>query len=102
MKDVLTSEKCAEMLRALAEPERLRIVQALRERPQNVSDLAALLDNELGNISHHLKILHRQGIVTRRRLGKSIIYSLSKTVFAARNAKTDQLDLGCCRLEFPK
>lgn len=90
------------MLKALAEPERLRIVQALRERPQSVSDVAALLDNEIGNISHHLKILHRQGIVTRRRDGKSIIYSLSKDVFAVQNTDTDRLDLGCCRLEFPK
>lgn len=102
MKDVLSSGKCAELLKALAEPERLRLVQALRERPQSVSDLAALLDNEIGNISHHLKILRRQGIVTNRREGKSIIYSLSREVFAARDSRTDRLELGCCCLEIPK
>ncbi len=102
MKDVLSAGKCAELLKALAEPERLRLLQALRERPQSVSDLAALLDNEIGNISHHLKVLRRQGFVTSRRSGKTKIYSLSKRVFAAHDAKTDRLDLGCCCLEIPK
>ncbi len=102
MKDVLSAGKCAELLKALAEPERLRLVQALRERPQSVSDLAALLDNEIGNISHHLKILRRQGLVTSERVGKTKIYSLSKHVFAARNSAMDRLELGCCCLEIPK
>jgi DNA-binding transcriptional ArsR family regulator len=102
LKDVLSAGKCAELLKALAEPERLRIVQALRERPQCVSDLAALLDNEIGNISHHLKILRKQGFVTNARAGKTIIYSLSKQVLATRGAQSDRLELGCCRLEIPK
>ena len=101
-RETAAAGKCAALLKALAEPERLRIVQALRERPQSVSDLAALLDNEVGNISHHLKILRRQGIVAPRREGKSIIYSLAAHVFAERSSTTDRLDLGCCRLEFPK
>ncbi len=102
MKDVLSAEKCSELLKALADPERLRLVQALRERSQSVSDLAALLDNEIGNISHHLKVLRRQGIVTSQRDGKSVIYSLSDEMFASHNSRSDRLDFGCCRLELPK
>jgi DNA-binding transcriptional ArsR family regulator len=102
LKDVLTSDKCALLLKALADPDRLRLVQALRERPQSVSDLAALLDNEIGNVSHHLKVLRRQQLVTTRRDGKMIIYSLASGVFQACDARTDKLELGCCRLEIPK
>ncbi len=102
MKDELSPERCSALLKAVAEPERLRLIQALRERAQSVSDLAALLDNEIGNVSHHLKVLRRQGIVTSQREGKSVVYSLSKAIFARTNSKTDRLDFGCCRLELPK
>lgn len=102
MKDPLSAGRCAELLKALADTERLRLVQALRERPQSVSDLAALLDNEIGNVSHHLKVLRKQGLVTNQRVGKTVIYSLSQNVFTARNSATDRLELGCCCLEIPK
>ena len=102
MKDALSAGKCAELLKALADTERLWLVQALRERPQTVSDLAALLDKEIGNVSHHLKVLRRQGLVTTRRSGKTIIYSLAKSVFSSRKSNSDRLELGCCCLEIPK
>jgi DNA-binding transcriptional ArsR family regulator len=102
LKDVMGSSRCAELLKALADAERLRLVQALRERPRNVSDLARALGSEIGNVSHHLKVLRRMGIVCNRRQGKAVIYSLSKDVFAPQSAGSDLLDLGCCRLEMPK
>ena len=102
MEDVPSADRCAELLKAIADPERLRLIQALRERPQSVSDLAALLDNEIGNVSHHLKVLRRQKLVTTRKDGKLIIYSLSSSFLKTRGTKTDRLELGCCCLEFPK
>ncbi|HND52247.1 MAG TPA: metalloregulator ArsR/SmtB family transcription factor [Pirellulaceae bacterium] len=102
MKDSISSDQCADMLKALADAERLRLIQALRERAQSVSDLAALLDNDIGNISHHLKVLRRRGIVTTVRQGKQVIYSLSDRMQRGRAAKGDRLDLGCCCLELPR
>ncbi len=102
VKDEISANKCAELLKALADAERLRLIQALRERPQSVSDLAALLDNEIGNISHHLKVLRKQGLVSTRREGKMVIYSLAGSVLAAHGPKSDRLELGCCCLELPK
>lgn len=101
MKDPQAVDRCAKLLRVLAEPERLRLVQALRERPQSVSDLAALLDSEIGNVSHHLKVLRNQGFVTNQRVGRTIIYALSPDVFSRKSAGPDRLELGCCRLEIP-
>ena len=104
MKDSLSAEECSQRLKALADPESLRLIEALLERPQSVSELAALLDNEIGNISHHLKILRKQGLVTTRREGKSIIYSLSPDVFSrgGRGTTAGRIDFGCCRIELPK
>lgn len=102
MKNSLSADECSARLKAIADAERLRLIEALRERPQSVSDLAALLDNDIGNISHHLKVLRQHEIVTTRREGKSIIYSLSAEVFCKGSKTTDRLDLGCCRIELPK
>ena len=102
MKDVLSAERCAELLKALADAERLRLVQALRAGPQSVSDLAALLENEIGNVSHHLKVLRKHGLVTTQRRGKMVIYSLAASILNTRGSKADRLEFGCCCLELPK
>ena len=41
MKDLLQSDYCAGMLRVLADPERLLIIQSLREAPKTVSQIGA-------------------------------------------------------------
>jgi ArsR family transcriptional regulator len=101
MQDPLHSQDCARLLKALADPERLRIVECLRAGPRNVSDLADELRQELANISHHLGVLRKVGIVADRKDGKYVVYSLHPDVFrpAAADQASDCLDLGCCRLE---
>lgn len=47
---------------ALAEPTRLRIIEALDERPMRTKDLAGLLATSSANVSRHLAVLERQGI----------------------------------------
>lgn len=69
MRDVLKSTKCARYLRALAEPDRLRIIQCLRQGPLHVSAIAAALRRPLVNVSHRLGILRRAGLVRARGQG---------------------------------
>ncbi len=102
MNDPLSAEKCSDLLKAIADPHRLHLIQALRERAQSVSDLAALLDMDIGNVSHHLKVLRQQEIVAFRREGKTMIYSLSNELFNSHKSNSDEFDFGCCRLELPK
>lgn len=102
LKDEQRAKQCAELLKAVADPDRLRLIQALRERSQSVSDLSALLDKDIGNVSHHLKVLRKQELVTTRREGKMIIYSLAESVTASKGDKHTGIELGCCRLELPK
>jgi ArsR family transcriptional regulator len=106
--DPLSSKECAERLKALADEDRLRIVQVLRSGPQNVGEIAAQLKEDITNISHHLQILKREDIVQTEKQGRFVVYRLHPDVFADtrsrsdRNSTSDCLDLGCCKLELPK
>jgi ArsR family transcriptional regulator, nickel/cobalt-responsive transcriptional repressor len=100
--DPLSANECAERLKALADPDRLRIVQALRAGEKNVGQITAELGAEIANISHHLQILKREKIVETEKQGRFVVYRLHPDVFADTRSTTDCLDFGCCRLELPK
>ncbi|MGE5193607.1 MAG: ArsR/SmtB family transcription factor [Deltaproteobacteria bacterium] len=99
-KDPLQANHCAEQLKALSEPVRLRIVNALRSGPKNVSELSQSLHVEMVTMSHHLQILRNAGIAKSERKGRFILYSLHGDVFRSSGAR-EHLDFGCCRLEIP-
>ena len=101
MDDNLQSDECARYLKALADPDRLKIIQCLQGGPKNVSELAELLGRELVNVSHHLGVLRHAGLVQDEKHGKFVVYSLHPDVFRPRgaHASADALDFGCCRLE---
>src|ERR1700682_1337379 len=100
MNDRLQSTRCARVLKALADPERLKLVQCLQDGPKNVGELTALLGQELANVSHHLGVLRHAGLVLDEKQGKFVVYSLHPEVFRPkeRGQTADVLDLGCCRL----
>lgn len=102
--DPLQPRSCAERLKALSDPSRLRIVSCLRERPKNVSEISTEIDVSIVTVSHHLGILKSAGLVESDRDGRFIIYRLPTEVFQRPKKATelDYLDLGCCRLEMPK
>jgi ArsR family transcriptional regulator len=101
MHDRLQSTECARALKAMADPERLKIIQCLQDGPRNVSELAGLLKAELANVSHHLSVLRHANLVLDQKQGKFVVYSLNPSFFRARGRGEglDVLDLGCCRLE---
>jgi len=104
-KDQLQVIHCAEQLKALSEPLRLRIVSALRAGPRSVSELSEALEAELVTVSHHLKILRSAKLVETERQGRFILYSLREGVFQPTRGKVrdkEHIDLGCCRLEVPR
>jgi len=101
--DPLQANHCAEQLKALSEPLRLRIVSALRSGPMSVSQLSKALHVEVVIMSHHLQILRNARIAKSRRKGRFILYSLDEEVFRpnAASGSREHLDFGCCRLEMP-
>jgi ArsR family transcriptional regulator len=66
----------AKVLKALAHPMRILIVEALRNSDRCVSDLCALGKINQSNVSRHLATLKREGIVSDRRIDKRVIYRL--------------------------
>jgi len=94
LRDLLQSDDCAEKLKALADAERLRIVQCLQANPMHVGALAEKLGRDIAIISHHLGILREAGLVESTREGKYLRYALSEKV----SSEPDSLNLGCCKL----
>lgn len=75
-------ELIAERFKALAEPARLNILNALREKEMTVSELMEVTGLGQANTSKHLQLLHGLGFVQRRKEGLYVYYSLaSEDVF---------------------
>ncbi len=71
-------EHVAERFRVLGDATRLSIVSTLLDSgEQNVGQLVELLDAGQANISKHLKVLSKAGVVTRRPEGTSAYYSVT-------------------------
>ena len=67
----------AERFRALGEPARLGILNALREGEMTVSELMAATGLGQANASKHLQLLHALGFVERRKEGLHVHYRLA-------------------------
>jgi DNA-binding transcriptional ArsR family regulator len=76
------AELIAERFRAIAEPQRIRILDRLRGGEQSVQEITDALGTSQQNASKHLSVLHRAGILTRTRDGNHVRYAISDaTVF---------------------
>jgi DNA-binding transcriptional ArsR family regulator len=97
--DRLQSDVCAEKLKALGEPMRLRIVDVLRDGEKTVGAIADTIGEEMVNVSHHLGILYHAGLVEKNKQGRYVVYRLHPDVVAVSRGGVEHLDFGCCRLE---
>lgn len=69
-------EQVATRFKALAEPARLRILDALRNGEMTVGDLGQQTGLNQANLSKHLQLLHGLGFVVRRKDGLFVHYAL--------------------------
>jgi DNA-binding transcriptional ArsR family regulator len=68
----------AERARALSDPTRLMLAAALREGEELcVCDLAWISGRAQNLVSHHMRLLRSHGLVSSRRDGKLVMYSLT-------------------------
>jgi DNA-binding transcriptional ArsR family regulator len=61
----------------MCEPTRTQIVRALSAGPLSVGDLATILERSKSATSQHLRVLRDGGVVSARRRGRAVIYSLN-------------------------
>lgn len=69
----------AKVAKALAEPLRLAILDNLRDEERCVHDIARAVGAERSNVSRHLGVLSDVGILTSRKQGLQVFYSLRTT-----------------------
>lgn len=70
----------AERARALADPTRLVLAAALGQADELcVCDLAWIAERSQNLVSHHLKVLRVAGLVSSRREGKMVMYTLTES-----------------------
>ena len=67
----------AEICKTLSDPKRLMIVHELREGELSVGQLGTRLELPQANVSQHLAILRKRGVVATRREGTTVFYSLA-------------------------
>jgi DNA-binding transcriptional ArsR family regulator len=70
-----------QLFRALADPTRFRIVEAMKSGECAVGDIVERLDIQQSGVSRHLRILAEAGIVQMRPDGQKRLYSLRREAF---------------------
>ena len=70
-------ERAAEWFGVLSTPMRLRVISALCQGEKNVGQLIAVLDVSQPNMSQHLNIMYRAGLVGKRRQGTQVYYHIA-------------------------
>src|SRR4051812_40346415 len=79
-------------LAALAEPNRLRIVELLGAAPRSVGEVALELGLRQPQATKHLQTLERAGLVTMHPLGQRRIYALRREPLRELRAWLERLD----------
>jgi DNA-binding transcriptional ArsR family regulator len=70
-----------ETFSAMSDPTRRRILELLKKKDMNAGEIGKYFNIALPSLSHHLNILKNANLVTSRRRGQTIIYSLNLSVF---------------------
>lgn len=103
-RDPLQPDRCAEVLAALAAPERLRIIRLLADGERNVTEIIEGANIPPLNVSHHLTVLKHARLICGEKRGRFVVYSITPQVLdevVMAGVPKEALDLGCCQLVLP-
>jgi ArsR family transcriptional regulator, lead/cadmium/zinc/bismuth-responsive transcriptional repressor len=70
-------ERAAQILRAMGDSSRLRILDLLKKRELCVTEIVATVGEKFTTVSQRLKLLRSEGLIVRRREGNHIYYALA-------------------------
>ena len=73
---VASRELQAETLKAIAQETRLSILELLRDGERCVCEIFPAINQEQSNVSRHLNVMQKAGILTRRKDGLRIFYAV--------------------------
>lgn len=69
-------EKQAEVVKSIAHPLRIAVIDFLKDGEQCVCDIADFIGAERSNVSRHLSVMVNSGVLDSRKDGLKIIYRL--------------------------
>jgi ArsR family transcriptional regulator len=72
----LALDQAQQLLRALADPNRLRVMEALGEGERCVCELTSTLDLAQSKLSFHLRVMREAGLISARQQGRWMYYRL--------------------------
>lgn len=67
----------AELFKSLGHPARIRVLEVLSEGERSVGELMPIIGLEPSHLSQQLGVLRRTGLISSRRSGATVIYSLT-------------------------
>jgi len=70
-------QRAADILKTVAHPARLRIIDILEPGEQPVARICKLLSAPQPYVSHHLSLMKARGILSSRRNGSQVLYSVA-------------------------
>ena len=86
--------RISDVLKAMADPTRLKILHNLQNQERCVSDILDTVGGSQANVSKHLSVLKRAGLVDCRRQGLNVYYRIIDTgVFTICRNICDSLEL---------
>jgi ArsR family transcriptional regulator, arsenate/arsenite/antimonite-responsive transcriptional repressor len=77
VKEFSEYRRLTEMLKAMAHPSRLMILDALAQTERSVQELHGIVGSDLSTVSRHLTLMKYAGLVSDERQGKRVIYRLN-------------------------
>lgn len=92
--------KCEDFFKALSDETRQKILKMLEPKEMCVYEIAKAFEVSQPTISHHLDILKRTGLISSKRRGQNIYYSLNKDCF--KRCCGDFLSMFECCTDFLK
>lgn len=69
-------EQKAEFLKALAQPTRLKILELLKDGERCVCDIFPAIGEQQSNVSRHLQLMKRAGVLASRKDGLRVLYRI--------------------------
>ncbi|MCX5969806.1 MAG: metalloregulator ArsR/SmtB family transcription factor [Cyanobacteria bacterium] len=91
----MAHEQARALLKALADPLRLRVIEALGRGERCVCELTDELGLAQSKLSFHLRVLKDAGLLEAREEGRWIYYRLEPTAMIALQDWLGQLATGC-------
>lgn len=84
--------------KVLSDPNRISILQLLKDQPRTVNVIVESLGIERTLVSHHLKTLRENNMVQTEKVGRTVLYRVHGDLISS--VANNTFNFGCCVISF--